>query len=154
MTSPENEAIVSRETAGGNPGAHLRIETIIPNHNNGATGLAIYEGFSTTQPLDGRSFRLTIDAREIVGTAQLLLLLLRQGDSIYELSVNTIHAPLGSWATFSNDGTLSPQAFEKRKGTGPDRPDLSGGTETFFGFAGTNGGFGRTYDWDNFNLRN
>lgn len=150
---PGDQATVTREPSGGNPGAHLRIETQIPVPSGSAAGLAIYEGGSTTQILDGLTIQFSIDARRVTGDAQLLSLLLRQGNTIYQLPLDTIFAPQGSWANFTFQSTFSSQSnFIRIVGTGPESPDLNGGVVTYFGISGTNGASGRTYDWDNFNL--
>lgn len=150
---PGDQAIVTREPSGGNPGAHLQIETQIPVPSGSAAGLAIYEGDSTTQILDGLTAQFSIDARRVAGDAQLLSLLLRQGNTIYQLPLDTIFAPQGSWANFTFQSTFSSQSlFIRIVGTGPESPDLNGGVVTYFGMSGTNGASGRTYDWDNFSL--
>src|SRR5262245_53368654 len=56
-------ASITREPAAGNPGAHLRIAIVLAGTCGEGRGLAIFEGFSSTAPLDELSYTFTVDAR-------------------------------------------------------------------------------------------
>lgn len=150
-------AAISRVSAGGNPGAHLRVAIVLFTCPEGR-GLAIFEGFSTTAPLTGASYTYAFDARrtEAPGQSnQAALLLVRQGETIYEYvptEILLVTTPVNEWLAFSFSGTLNPQQFQRVVGSGPPLPDLSGGTLTYFGFMAGNGAIGATYDYDNFTL--
>ena len=155
LADQPGSATVSVVPAGGNPGAHLRIATD-PNTSGSARGLAIKEDFSTIEPLAGASWSLTFDVRKFatpVFPEQSAHLLLRQGDTIYEIILAVIDAPDNAWVSFGYSGIFDPALFTKLTGTGPLQPDFTSGVPTFFGFGGGNGAHDRTYDYDNFNLQ-
>lgn len=155
LVDQPGDVIVTREPAGGNPDSHLRIATN-PNPSGEARGLAIFEGYTTTDPLLGTDFVLSFDARNhpVSGfRSQGVLLLIRQGDSIYEVIVSTITAPDNAWTTLTFPGVFDPLLFTKLSGSGPAHPDFSGGVLTYVGFGAGNGAIGVTLDYDNFSLQ-
>jgi hypothetical protein len=155
VTGPGTTASATRVGTGGNPGAHLRVAISIPVGGEGR-GLAILEQFSTVAPLEDVPFTLEFDAR-FVSTElfpdQAVMLLVRQGETIYELAFNQfVQTPVNEWTAFTRTGTFTSRFFVRILGTGPLNPDFSGGTLTYVGFGGGNGGLGTTFDYDNFSL--
>src|SRR5262245_46958368 len=145
---PDETAVVTRVGVGGNPGAHLRVAISLIGGEG--RGMAIYEGFSTTAPLDGLPYSFKFDAKFVsaqVFVDQAVFLLVRQGNTIYELHRDTIVAPFNAWAPFTYTGELDPNAFVRIVGSGPLHPIFAGGVPTYFGLGGGNGATGTTYDY-------
>jgi hypothetical protein len=145
-------ATVSREVAGGNPGAFLNVTTV-----SGITvyGTAIKTDFSTDLALAGVTFELKLDVFSgpgAQGQGQRILGLVEQNSSVYGIDLGITGYP-HSWDTLTFGGTFSDTSFPLLSGAGPATPDFSGGTTTFFGFAAGNSNSGTlTQYYDNYTL--
>lgn len=145
-------ATVSRENSGGNPGARLNITTV-----SGTTvyGTAVKNDFSTFANIDGAAFDFNIEVLSgpgSFGQGQRIQLLAEQNSNIWATNLGITGYPL-NWDTFSYSGVLDETSFTLFSGSGSTPLDLSGGTETFFGFAGGNSISGTlTQYYDNFSL--
>lgn len=145
-------ATASKEPSGGNPDSRLNITTV-----SGPTvyGTAIKSDFSTDSLLEGASFNFQIDVLSGLGSfgqGQRLQLLVAQNSNIYAQNMDITGYPL-FWDTFSFSGFITASSFSLWSGSGPSNPDFSGGTDTFFGFAGGNSISGTlTQYYDNYHL--
>jgi hypothetical protein len=147
-------ATVTVESSGGNPGANLSLQTVTNGGSETSYGTAIDSNYSTTAALSG-SFSLNIDVLEGAGDdgeGQALVLLVSQGGSVYSDFLGDTFVPAG-WTTQTYSGTFNAADFSLLSGTGPASPVFTGGTQTYFGFAGGNSGSGSlTQYYDNFDL--
>jgi hypothetical protein len=145
-------ATVSREASDGNPGARLNITTV-----SGVTvyGTAIKTDFSTDQILQGTPFELARDVLSGPGSiheGQRIHLLVEQNSNIYASNLDITGYP-HNWDTLTFTGSFIDSNFSLLIGSGPATPDFSGGTETLFGFSGSNTISGTlTQYYDNYNL--
>jgi hypothetical protein len=143
------------EASGGNPGARLNVTTVSPNPSTGV-GTANYQIFSTTAPLEGLPFTLTLDVLSGAGSfgqGQAIDLLVEQNGSIYVLFVGVTGWPLNTFTTLNFPGTLTAASFTRVIGVGPATPIFNGTVSTTFGFAAGNSNSGTlTQYYDNFRL--
>jgi hypothetical protein len=146
-------ATVTREAAGGNPGARLNVTTV-----SGLVvfGTAIKSDFSTNAVLAGKAFTLSLQVLSgpgAFGQGQAIKLLVEQAGTIYgspQLGVTGF--PL-NWNTVTFTGALDAGSFTRLIGAGAVTPTFNGSVVTRFGFAAGNSESGTlTQYYDNFRL--
>jgi hypothetical protein len=143
---------VTREASGGDPDARLNVTTV-----SGPTvhGTAVYEGFSTSEALEGVAATLSLDVLSgpgAFGDGQHISLLAEQGGDLYVRGLGVTGFPR-SFDTVQFMTTLTAASFSRLVGIGPTTPDFGGGTPTRFGFAASNSSSGTlTQFYDNFSL--
>jgi hypothetical protein len=148
-------ATATVEGSGGNPGARLNVTTVTPNPST-AFGTANYQNVSTTVPLEGAAFTLTLDVLSGAGgfgQGQAIELLVQQNGTIYGLPVGVTGWPFVTFTTLNFSGTLTAASFTRVIGVGPATPIFDGSVATTFGFAAGNSNSNTlTQYYDNFRL--
>ena len=147
-------ATVTREPAGGNPGARLNVTTSTGGSLT-AFGTALKTDSQVSSALEGLAFTLSLDVLSAPGTfgqGQAIHLLVEQGGTIYTQSLGVTNVQ-ASFATVQFVGVLTAGSFARQIGAGPTTPIFDGSVVTRFGFAAGNSISGvLTQYYDNFSL--
>jgi len=133
-------ATMTREAAGGNPGARLNVTTVTNSLAQSAFGTGIKSDFSTSTALAGTGFTVILDVLSgagAFGQGQAVQLLVEQGGAVYAypLGITSVQAAFTSLAF---TGVFNAASFTLVSGSGPATPNFSGGVVTRFGIAAGN----------------
>jgi len=148
-------ATMTREAAGGNPGARLNATTVTPGATAFGYATSINPDYSTTATLAGTPVTVALDVLSgpgAFGQGQSILVLIEQGGAVYALDLGFTNVQ-ASFTRLSFSGTLNAASFTLVQGSGPATPNLNGGVVTRFGLATANSGSGvLTQYYDNVSL--
>ena len=153
--SSDNTATAFVEEFDGNPDARINITTVSTIYGVPAGGLAINLDYSTKRHLAHNEFVVKLDVLSGPGAhrdGQGIFLLVKQNGNIYRTNLGITSYPC-YWDTLTWTGSFVDNTFYHVVGDGPEVPDLTGGVETFFGFAAYNHISGTlTQYYDNFTM--
>lgn len=143
---------MTREAAGGNPGARLNATTVTSGPTSIGYATALNPNFSTTATLAGTPVSVVLDVLSgpgAFGQGQSILVLVEQGGAVYALDLGFTNV-VSPFTRMTFSGTLNPASFTLLQGAGPATPNLSGGVVTRFGLATANSNSGTlTQFYDN-----
>ena len=143
---------MTREAAGGNPGARLNATTVTSGPSSIGYATSINPNFSTTATLAGTPVSVALDVLSgpgAFGQGQSILVLVEQGGAVYALDLGFTNV-VSPFTRLTFGGTMNAASFTLLQGTGPATPNLNGGVVTRFGLATANSNSGTlTQYYDN-----
>ena len=138
--SGNGSASMARTTGVGDPPPAVYVTTNTTFGQGTAAGYGIDTAYTTSAPLQGRSYKLNLVFESGAGAAglgQAVVIVVSQAGSVYGTELNHTGLSTG-WKALHLTGVLASSAFTKFAGSGPATPDFTSGIATQFGFGGYN----------------